>query len=316
MSISRPPRRAAAIPCHSDSSVTRSSSSCPADDLADRHGDRRVAVPAVDDRPAVDRDHVAVAEDGRRRRDAVHDLVVDRRADRRREAVVAEERRRRARPPQITSRAIASRSAVRDARARPRRAAPRARRRRRARPGASARSRRRVLIWIICDRLLQRPLSCSRANGRSAADRPLGDVVDRPHRVDADQDALLGVVADQRRGLLVVDLEPVPDGLRLVVVALEQLAAAVVADPVGRAAGRSRRARCGRSCWQVRRPESRRTTSSSSTTSSSTTSSSVPSSRQDLVELHGLRHGAREAVEQEAAAGVVGSRAGRAPSRW
>ena len=63
--------------------------------LADRRGERGVAVPAVDDRPAVDRDDVAVLQPVRPR-DAVDDHVVRRRADHRREAVVVEEVRPRA----------------------------------------------------------------------------------------------------------------------------------------------------------------------------------------------------------------------------
>ena len=51
-----------------------------------------------------------------------------------------------------------------------------------------------------------------------------------PRASMADQHAALGVEVDQRRGLLGVDLEPVPDGLGLVVVAQVQLAAAAVAD--------------------------------------------------------------------------------------
>jgi hypothetical protein len=50
-------------------------------------------VPALDDRPAVDRQQIAVREDVGGRGDAVHDLFVHRRTDRRRVAVVAEERR-------------------------------------------------------------------------------------------------------------------------------------------------------------------------------------------------------------------------------
>jgi hypothetical protein len=53
-------------------------------------------VPAVQDRAAVQRDQVALGEHLLGRRDAVHDLLVDRGADRRREAVVALERRDRA----------------------------------------------------------------------------------------------------------------------------------------------------------------------------------------------------------------------------
>src|SRR5438105_2918715 len=56
------------------------------------------------------------------------------------------------------------------------------------------------------------------------------DRIHRTRRVDAKQDALVGVEGDQRRRLLLVHLQPVPDGLLAVVIALEQLAAAVVAD--------------------------------------------------------------------------------------
>ena len=59
-------------------------------DLADRHRDRGVGVPALDDRPAVEREDVALLEHGVVG-DAVHDHVVRRRADHRREAVVVEE---------------------------------------------------------------------------------------------------------------------------------------------------------------------------------------------------------------------------------
>src|SRR6266516_4636551 len=63
------------------------------------------------------------------------------------------------------------------------------------------------------------------------AERPLGDLVHRPGGVQAEQGALVGVERDQRGGLLLVHLQPVPDRLLAVVVPLEQLAAAVVADP-------------------------------------------------------------------------------------
>ena len=89
------------------------------------------------------------------------------------------------------------------------------------------------------------------AGGTSAAVRPQRvdgadrDVLHRAGRVDADQLALGAVVVDERRGLLGVLPQPGGDGLRLVVVALEQLA---------RRSGRrcppgwSRRTRRARSC--------------------------------------------------------------------
>src|SRR6201996_2469634 len=66
--------------------------------------------------------------------------------------------------------------------------------------------------------------------------RPLGDLFDGTSSVDAHENALIGVKRDQRRRLSVVDLEPVPDDLFLVIIPLEQLTAAVVADarPRGR----------------------------------------------------------------------------------
>ena len=80
MSETRAPSRRAAMPRHSASSVTRISSVTSCRHVADRHRDRGVAVPAVDDRSAVDRDDVAIGEHAGAG-DAVHDLVVDRGAD-------------------------------------------------------------------------------------------------------------------------------------------------------------------------------------------------------------------------------------------
>src|SRR3954470_23728573 len=54
------------------------------------------------------------------------------------------------------------------------------------------------LIWIIGGS------SSKRAEG---GDGPVGYIIHRAHGVDADQDARLGVVPDERRGLLVVDLQ-------------------------------------------------------------------------------------------------------------
>src|SRR3954451_10336293 len=73
-----------------------------------------------------------------------------------------------------------------------------------------------VLIWIN---------ALSLPEGPERGERSLRHVVDGTHGVDAHQDAGLGVVAHQRRRLFVVDLESVPDRLRLVVVALGKPAA-------------------------------------------------------------------------------------------
>ena len=66
-------------------------------DLADAGGERGIAVPALDDRAAVDADDVAVLQ-AIRAGDAVHDHVVGRRADDRGEAVIIQEVRLRATP--------------------------------------------------------------------------------------------------------------------------------------------------------------------------------------------------------------------------
>ena len=62
MSVTRPPRRAAAMPRHMACSVTRISSRSRSHG-AHRHRDRGVTVPAVDDRPAVDGDDVPIGQD-------------------------------------------------------------------------------------------------------------------------------------------------------------------------------------------------------------------------------------------------------------
>src|SRR4051794_23327270 len=63
-------------------------------------------------------------------------------------------------------------------------------------------------------------LSAVRLQG---VDRPLRDLVDAPLGLDRPQQVAVAVVLDERRSLLVVDLEPVTDRLRLVVVALKEL---------------------------------------------------------------------------------------------
>jgi hypothetical protein len=63
---------------------------------ADRDADRGVAVPAVQDRAAVDRQQLALLQHPVGRRDAVDDLRPGRGADRAGEAVVAQEGRHRA----------------------------------------------------------------------------------------------------------------------------------------------------------------------------------------------------------------------------
>src|SRR5262245_7703464 len=73
------------------------------------------------------------------------------------------------------------------------------------------------------------PRSGIAAEAHQGIDRPFRDVLDRPCRVQSHEDALVRIKVDQRRRLLGVDLEPVPDGLLPVVVTLEQLTPALVA---------------------------------------------------------------------------------------
>src|SRR5690606_35632192 len=83
-----------------------------------------------------------------------------------------------------------------------------------------SRSRRRR--YIICPRY---GLTAVRAE---RVDRANGDVLHRAGGVVADQLALRPVVVHQGRGVAGVDPQPLGDGLRLVVVALEQRPAAAV----------------------------------------------------------------------------------------
>ena len=97
-------------------------------DLTHAHGDRGVGVPALDDRPAVDGDDVALVEHDGVARDAVHDHVVRRRAHHRGEPVVPEEVRARAAPFDHVTRGtveIGGGGAGHRPRARTRRASPR-----------------------------------------------------------------------------------------------------------------------------------------------------------------------------------------------
>src|SRR3954452_21136067 len=152
-----------------------------------------------------------------------------------------------------------------------------------------------VLIWINVASLSERT---------ECGERPLRHVVDGTHRVDAHEYAGLGVVAHQRCRLLVVDLEPVTDRLRLVVVALEQLATADVTHTL-----RRRRV-------EVQMPDV--SAAPAGTPSGQPPDHLVvvdhelqdhvegrPPVEQHVVERLCLRHVAREAVEQEALAGVV-----------
>ena len=76
ISCSRLPAVIWSMPAKSDASVTSMSRARLGRDLADRHREGGVAVVALDDGPAVDREDVALLEH-LGARDAVDDLVVD-----------------------------------------------------------------------------------------------------------------------------------------------------------------------------------------------------------------------------------------------
>src|SRR5207249_10863356 len=68
------------------------------------------------------------------------------------------------------------------------------------------------------------------AAGVDRADQPGGHLVGGAHAVDGDELVAREVPGDERLGLLLVELETAPDGRVGVVAALDDLAAAGVAD--------------------------------------------------------------------------------------
>src|SRR5450432_4623 len=83
-----------------------------------------------------------------------------------------------------------------------------------------------VLIWIIA----AHPSASSVAPVAKRRDRSRGHVFDRGGGVATREQPATGVIADERRGLVGVDLEPVPDRLLAIVIALKEFATAMVAD--------------------------------------------------------------------------------------
>ena len=165
---------------HSASSVTRDSSARLGPTSPTRDRDRGVAVPAVDDRAAVDGDQVALAQDPVAR-DAVHDLVVDRGADRRPGSRGSPGTTASRRGRGSTSSAIASSSPVvtpgRDRGAQQLEGAGD----HETGPRASARSASAVLISIA---VLAAEHRAAPAQTPSAARIRAGDLVDRAEAVD------------------------------------------------------------------------------------------------------------------------------------
>ncbi len=249
MSCSRLPSRIWSMPAHRLCSVTSHAAGVGLGrHVPDAHGEGGVAVVALDDRPAVDRDDVALVQPVAAG-DAVDDHVVGRGADDGREAVVAEEV-----GPGAPRARTSTGHGVQLGGRRPRAGWPpgcaRASRPRPAPPGASWRSRRR------CASRPPRPAvsspgaaGCARAGGRSARTRRPVTSSGSPRPSTATSWSALGVPVDQRRGLSLVQLEPAADGRLGVVLPLDDLAAADVADPVRLAVG------CPRCSW----PRSRRT---------------------------------------------------------
>ncbi|CAO5231769.1 hypothetical protein FAGKG844_160039 [Frankia sp. AgKG'84/4] len=256
-------------------------------DLADGDSDRRVAVPAVDDRAAVDRDDVALAQHPLAAGDRVDHLVVHRAADGRRVGRLRVTLERRD-PAVGANRLLGQRVQVgggdagRDGLAQPGQGLGHQQAGHAHLGDLSRRLDLDVLssrhaLAPVCVRVLVRipmlvpagrPLApiiapapgpsrvrrvgapgwrlphASRARGRpyqlsvgvvpQRVERAVGDVVHRAGGVDTDQDALLGVVRHERRRLVRVHLEPVAHGLGPVVVALEKLPATSVTDVLDR----------------------------------------------------------------------------------
>src|SRR5436190_9874007 len=93
---------------------------------------------------------------------------------------------------------------------------------------ATTRPARRILSISSGDfRMIMRP-PCGRGSGEvlQRSHGPLGDPVLVTVGVDLAQQAAFAVVLDQRFGVAVVDLQAVPDGGLVVVVAVHQLSAA------------------------------------------------------------------------------------------
>src|SRR5215469_5690448 len=107
------------------------------------------------------------------------------------------------------------------------------------RPASRIKASRAGLLTSMpssCRSRMSPPLRWLQPTARDSGDepaqghhRPGGDLLDRPCRIDSEEDALVGIEGDQRLGLLGIDVKPVPDRLLAVIVPLEQLAAAVVA---------------------------------------------------------------------------------------
>src|SRR5882757_4394276 len=87
-----------------------------------------------------------------------------------------------------------------------------------------------VLIWIM--RL--RPNNVSTAVSVQRLDRPFCDVIYRSGGVDADEEPTFSVERNERCCLRRVHLEPMPDSFGLVIVALKELSAALIAAPLVR----------------------------------------------------------------------------------
>ena len=301
MSVSRPPAIARASPAHIDRSVTSSSAASSAE------GSPTVTVTAeslcqpCEDGAAVDGDVVALGQPPLRVRDAVHDLVVDRGADRAGEAVVAEEVRAPRPCERMWSSAIGVELAGADARADGGLDGLRSRR-----PSTSPEARISsiscaVLIWIM------RPLHfassgtrdeeptghrrraalspCSAAPGVVRAQRlqgPGGDLLDLTDRVDAGEQA-----RPARRS---------PTAARSVPGRPPAGAGRSRACRRRAAPSRRRRASGGRTAGGPARPRRRRARGRGP--------ARCPSSASDVAQLLGLGDGAREAVEQEPGLGV------------
>ena len=221
------------MPAHRLRSVTSMQlRAASADDLAHPDGVRGVPVVALDDRPAVDRDDVPllehVAARGSRARSwswarcrSPPGSRGSRGSSRRRPGA----RARRGRPGRAPG---WSRPAWR------RPGSPRASRPRPCRPGASWPARPRC-----ASRGCPGPSACCRRASMAPTTRRVTASGEPVPLISASRLTLL-VPAEQRGGLLLVEVQPAPDGLLGVVLALDHLTAAHVAGPVHERRGRGR----------------------------------------------------------------------------
>ena len=186
-------------------------------DAADAYRGRRIRNVALEGRADIDRQDVALTQSVLTR-DAVNHHLIHRSADRRRKPVVTFEGRNAAlRANRLLGKPIQF------AQGHPR-----------ARGPQQHRERARRDLPALAHDLHRVPTSSRSRPGCLApecTENRLGDGVDRLEPVDADELSLLFVIADQRRGLLIVGRQPLGNDVDGIVAALYERTAVFVVDP-------------------------------------------------------------------------------------